>query len=54
MSVTSHLTRRLSDLLEEHRIVVWYDRESNHRVQFHSGFGLDNRFTRLTEEPNRV
>lgn len=27
MSVTSYLTKRLIDLLEEHRIVVWYDRE---------------------------
>lgn len=27
MSVTSHLTKCLLDLLEEHRIVVWYDRE---------------------------
>ncbi len=27
MSLTSHLTKRLIDLLDEHRIVVWYDRE---------------------------
>ena len=27
MSLTSHLTRHLLDLLEAHRIVVWYDRE---------------------------
>ena len=28
MSLTSHLTKRLVDLLEEHRIIVWYDSES--------------------------
>ena len=27
MSLTSHLNKRLIDLLEEYRIVVWYDRE---------------------------
>jgi hypothetical protein len=27
MSITSHLTARLVELLEEHRIVVWYDQE---------------------------
>ena len=27
MSVSSHLTKRLLDLVEEHRIVVWYDGE---------------------------
>ena len=27
MSLTSHLTKHLLDLLEEHRIVVWYDHE---------------------------
>ena len=28
MSLTSHLTKLLLDLLEERRIVVWYDREA--------------------------
>ena len=31
MSVTSHLTKHLLDLLEERRIVVWYDREDAFR-----------------------
>ena len=31
MSLTSHLTTHLRNLLEEHRIVVWYDREDAFR-----------------------
>ena len=31
MSLTSHLTKHLLDLLEERRIVVWYDREGAFR-----------------------
>ena len=31
MSVTSHLSKRLMDLLEENRIVVWFDGEGAFR-----------------------
>jgi hypothetical protein len=37
VSLTSHLNKRLIDLLEEHRVVVWYDREDAFR-EFASAF----------------